>query len=95
MRNLNPETFEELTEVIVRHLQNQWRPDEIYTKGDHNATPRHSSSITPYRHRLPEPKQLEMVRERDVGPPLPKDVRSTECFRCSKRGHMRRNCRFN
>ena len=40
MRNLNPETFEELTEAIVRHLGNQWRPDETYTKGDHKEFPR-------------------------------------------------------
>ena len=90
-RNLNPETFEELTEVVVRHLGNQQRPDKPIPKLTTRHHSRHSSSVMPYRSKLPEPNQLKMGRGRGVGHPQHKDVRSMECFRCGKRGYMRRD----
>ena len=87
MRNLNCQSYTELTESIVRHLRNQRTKTERlpfkkekeyqpFSKGTHNHVASQGS------------------RWND-GPPPSRDLRTIECFKCGKKGHNQQDCQVN
>ena len=89
MRNLNPNTYEELIEAVVRYLGNQ-RKEERPNRWEW------SRQQPPYIlncGRAPDPRRLEGEGRRDFHQSTPQDVRSIERFRCGKKRHVKRDCR--
>ena len=88
IRNLNPRSYDEMAEAIVRHLDNQ-RPNG-------KERPRQE---TPFRPTPVERGPRKQGGERSQwssgpsgGQPLARDRSQIECFRCGRRGHMRKDC---
>ena len=93
MRNLNPATYEELNEAVVRHMANQRREGDGAKRNEQRDRVRPPLRDTPSRTRDPELRQLDPGREKDGNPSLSWDVRQAAYFRCGKKGHFKRDCR--
>ena len=91
--NLNPGTFEELAEAAVRHLGNQRKPEEVNRRSESRVGSRPILNTTPYRSRPPELRNLEREHKIEIKPFPPRDVSQLECYRCGKKGHIKRDCR--
>ena len=88
MRNLNPSTFEELSEAVARYQGNSRKVEDPASRtdlGSYKVPPQ----TTPTRNRTPEYKQ----RKESNPPPHKDNNKQVKCFRCGKLGHMRRDCR--
>ena len=88
IRNLNPRSYDEMAEAIVRHLDNQ-RPNG-------KERPRQE---TPFRPTPMERGPRKQGGERSQWSSRPsgsqllaRDCSQNECFRCGRRGHMRKDC---
>ena len=106
MRNLNPQTFEELAEAVARHLANQSilrkeagvpRPTERSGTNEKN----HPREREGKQHFLPS-RQHQQPMSPSLRPgqgdgnnsrSLSKDVSQMTCYQCGKKGHLRRDCR--
>ena len=54
---------------------------------------RNTDVYTPYRNREPETQRLEMQNRMDATLFPFRDPRQMECFRCGKKGYIKRDCR--
>ena len=82
MRNLNPNTYEELNEAVVRYLGNQRKEK----RPDQREWSKQQLPYTLNHRRTPDSRRLAGEGRRDFHQSTPQDVRSIECFRCRKRG---------
>ena len=99
IRNLNCQSYSELTEAILRHLGNLKlrKEKELYRKEEKEL----------YRKDQPrrEDKWRELKKEdswgrkertplpgRKNGPPRYTPLTTVQCFHCGKKGHMQREC---
>ena len=103
MRNLNPRSFKELSEAIVRHLANQPRreqrvprPAEMTNK---RGRLRPDTTLRPILSRkglnqigTRYPMRGGLGGEFNICQP-PKDLREIRCFQCNKAGYIKRDCR--
>ena len=88
IRNLNPRSYDEMAEAIVRHLDNQ-RPNG-------KERPRQETPFRPTPVERGPRKQGGESSQWSSRPsgsqPLARDRSQIECFRCGRRGHMRKDC---
>ena len=52
----------------------------------------HAIKDTPYSGRETELKKADFTRNHDKPQPYSRDLKTEECFRCGKKGHMKKDC---
>ena len=88
MRNLNCQTYEGLCEAIIRYIGNQKPRSEKFVKplGKENYR---ANKDTPYHGPATELKRAD-TRNPDKPQPYSRDLKTVECFRCGKKGHIKK-----
>ena len=91
IRNLNCQSYEGLCEAIIHYIGNQKPRSEKFVKPLEKENYR-ANKDTPYHGPATELKRVDTGNP-DKPQPYSRDLKTVECFRCGKTGHMKKNCR--
>ena len=78
-------------EAIIRYIGNQKPRSEKFVKPLEKENYR-ANKDTPYRGPATKLKSAD-TRNLDKTQPYSRDLKTVECFRCGKKGHMKKDCR--